>query len=174
MFRTRKLENPYSIGEMESLLDRAFPEDEFITKAVLGIDDDIIIAPNVAALLANPSTIIGTAGKDGQLVAMSVAVPKSQYAPNHPDPETAYIYYTVVEPSLQGRGIVALASRSLEAQLKELGYAYVEQDCLKANGYADTISRAYASAIVEQYDHTKYPINGPQRFFRIELSLLPI
>ncbi len=162
------------ISEMVDLLDRAFPDDDFIMKPVLGIDDDIIVAPNVATLLASPTTVIGTVNKDGKLVAMSVAIPKSQYDPNNPDPKTAYIYYTVVEPCLQGEGLVALAAHSLEEQLKTLGYAYFEQDCLKENGYADKISRAYAGAIIEQYDHLKYPINGSQRFFRIDLNLLPI
>ncbi len=169
-----KQSRPHSVAEMESLLDRAFPDDDFITKPVLGIDDDIIVAPSLAALFASPSTVIGTAEKDGKLVAMSIAIPKSQYDPSNPDPETAYIYYTVVEPALQGCGLVAIAARSLEAQLRALGYIYLEQDCVKENGYADTISRAYAGAIVDQYDHLKFPENGPQRFFRIDLRCLPI
>ncbi len=173
MSETLKNEKPYSVIEMVNLLDRAFPDDDFVTKPVLGIDDDIVIAPNLANLLANPDTIIGTADKDGKLVAMSVAIPKIQYDPANPDPETAYIYYSVVEPSMQGRGLVAGAARSLETQLKARGYSYMEQDCLKENGYADTISRVYAGSIVEQYDHIKYPINGPQRFFRIDLHRLP-
>ena len=119
---------PYSLAEMESLLDRAFPGDDFITGPILGIEDDIIISPNVATLLAKPSTVIGTAAKDGKLVALSVAIPKSDYDPKNPDLKTAYVYYTVVEPSLQGRGLVVLAARSLEEQLKARGYVYLEQD----------------------------------------------
>jgi len=168
----RKSKIPHSIADMVGLLDRAFPEDDH-SKPVLGVDDHTIMAPNAAALLARPSTIIGTGNMNGQLVAMSVAIPKSVFDPSNPEPDTVYIYYTVVEPSLQGRGLVALASRSLESKLKALGYSYVEQDCVKENGYADTVSRVYADAIVVQYDHTKYPEIGPQRFLRIDLRRIP-
>ena len=47
----QKSQHPYSIAEMEDLLQRAWPEDDFITKPVLGVEDDMIMAPNVAALL---------------------------------------------------------------------------------------------------------------------------
>lgn len=158
---------------MVSLLDRAFPEDEITIKPVLGVGDNVM-APNAAALLAKPGTVIGTASKDGRLVALSVAVPKREFDPSNPDPETAYVFYAAVEPALQGGGLIAIAARSMESQLKELGYVFLEQDCVKENGYADTISRAYADVIVKQYDHMNYPEIGPQRFFRIDLRRRPI
>ena len=171
--KIRRQELPYSIAEMVALLDRAFPEDEITTKPAIGIGDNIM-APNAAALLAIPTTIIGTASKDGRLVAISVAIPKSEFDPSNPDPRTAYVFYAAVEPSLQGNSLIAVAARSLESQLKDLGYVFIEQDCVKENGYADTISRAYTNAIVLQYDHINYPEIGPQRFFRIDLNNLPI
>ncbi len=119
MSETQKRKLPYSIAEMEGLLGRAFPEDD-MTGPVLGVDDDTVVASNVASLLTSPSTVIGTAERNGQFVAISVAIPKGELDPNNPDLETAYVYYTAVEPSLQGGGLVADASRSLESQLKEL------------------------------------------------------
>ncbi len=168
----RLLGQRYSIAEMVALIDRGFAGDDITTKPVLGVDDDTIMAPSPAALLADPTTVIGTAEVDGRLVAISVAIPKAKFNPQNPDPKTVYIYYAAVEPSLQGRGLIAVAARVLESKLRALGYAYLEQDCVKDNGYADTISRAYAGAIVEQYDHSKYPEIGPQRFFRIDLNRL--
>lgn len=165
--------NRFPVEDYEKVFTRAFPEDN-LTDPILGERDDVEIAPNFAALIDDPEVILAELEQDGKLVGFSLAMPVGKMDPEREDesPETAYIYYTGLEPDEQGQGQVGPLNREMERKLREHGYAYFEEDCIIANGYAAAVQKNYADDIVDSYDHTKFPEFGSQRHFRISLEKL--
>ncbi len=141
---------------------------------ILGITDTVVIAPNLQALLERPSTIIVTIpDENGKLAGFNMAIPIGDMNPERAEEssETAYIYYTIVRPDLQGKGLIKTLTDATFKVLVAKGYHYVEEDTARENGYADKIERALPhDAILEARDHSGFPETGPQRFFRIDLS----
>lgn len=166
--------NHFPIEDYEKLFARAFPDVD-PAAPVLGATDDIEIAPNLAALLANPEVTVAELEKDGQLAGFSLAMPIGTMDPARQAEatETAYIYYTALDPAEQGQGHVGPLMKIMEEKLRAQGYSYVEEDCMTANGYADSVQKNYADAIVESRDHIDFPEIGSQRFFRIDLREVP-
>ena len=145
-----------------------------LDEPILGISDDDFIAPNVSEMLLAPDTTVATLVEDGEVLGFSVAIPigKMHMARHLESDETAYIYFTGIDPACQGKGKIAVLMDDMVAQLKARGYSFVERDCVLTQSYADNVEKVFAGAIVEKYDHTRWPEVGPERFFRIDLSLL--
>lgn len=173
MSETQKNGDSYPVADIIGLLGRVFPEDD-PNLPIIGMTADVMVAPTFTALLTDPETVVATAERDGQLAGVSVAVPRIKMGKVEPESDkTAYIYYTAVEPSLQGDGIVGDVMKSLLSQIKERGYEYVERDCMVENGYADKVQKTYQAAIIPEhtYEHDRWGI-GRERHFLIDLSLV--
>lgn len=157
------------------LLMGAFPEED-PQESVLGITDEVEIAPTLYALLEDSSVIVSSIEENGQLIGCSIAMPIDKMDPSREAEasDTAYIYYTAVEPSRQGEGLVAKVNDSMINKLKKQGYSYVEQDNVIANGYANKIKKNYNSSIVDSYEHSSFPEVGPEVFVRIKLGEIAI
>lgn len=82
--------------------------------------------------------------------------------------ETAYISDTVIEEASRGQGLVGLMMTCLEAELKMVGYRFVERHAAVEYGYADKIARHYGDRVMfrSQPRDSEW---GPQVFFRIRL-----
>lgn len=107
----------------------------------------------------------------GKVIGYSLAMPINRMNPIRTDgKETAYIYQTVVEDPYRGKGLVGLLTDPLFEELAKKGYRFVERDSRVRNGYADTVSKHYAGAFVEEpYDHDPFGI-GVERHFRIDIQ----
>lgn len=138
--------------------------------ALLGMQDHDIVARSIPELLADPDNVLATTLVDGQVAGFSVAIPIAKMDPTRTETNTAYIYFTGIMPNLQGHGHVAAVNKTMIELLKERGYEFVERDCVIKGGYADNIEKQYKHAVIKQYDHTRWPEFGPERFFRIDLS----
>lgn len=167
-------DNTYPVEDIIALLDKVFPDDD-PNLPVLGMTSSDEVAPNFTAMLTDPSTVIGTAERGGRLAGVSIAVPRTALGGDLQPwaDKTAYIYFTAVEPALQGNGVVGDVMKSLLPQLKQHGYDYVERDCMVDNGYADKVEKIYDHALVhdETYDHDYWGL-GFQRHLLIDLRLI--
>lgn len=154
-----------------NLLIAAFP-DINSAEPVTGKTEDIIIAPTLLELLARPEITTSHLTQGGKLLGISVAMPINLMDPDRAaeSEETAYIYFSAIDPFHQGEGLIAKLMDGLHSRLQEQGYSFIERDCVIENGYADKVQRVYAGSIIESYDHTHFPEVGPERFFRIDLS----
>lgn len=117
---------------------------------------------NVAVLLWD------TAGK--RIAGFTYAVPVGGvHQEREPESlETAYICDTALDAPYQRRGLIGELMGCLEEELRRRGYRYLERDAAVANGYAETISRAYWDRIVVKSDPHQSEW-GLQVFFRIRL-----
>lgn len=163
-----------TLAQVESLAKRLFGDAMDLDEPILGISDDDFIAPNVSEMLLAPDTTVATLVEDGEVLGFSVAIPigKIHMARYLESDETAYIYFTGIDSACQGKGKIAVLMDDMVAQLKARGYCFIERDCVLTQNYADNVEKVFAGAIVEKYDHTRWPEVGPERFFRIDLSLL--
>ena len=172
-----KYEKPiegFTVQDYEDVMLEAFPSDD-PDWPILGATDDVLIAPNFRSLLNDPSVTVVPVKKGDQLIGFSLAMPIGMMDPSRADEsaETAYIYYTAIEPFHQNRGMVEELSREMLHKLVQNGYKAVERDSVIENGYADKVQETYRAGIVDQYDHNDFEEIGPQRFLRIELDKLP-
>ncbi|MGC1177329.1 MAG: GNAT family N-acetyltransferase [Candidatus Saccharimonadales bacterium] len=161
-----------AIAQIETLVAEAFgmkPEEP-----ILGITNDVVIAPNLRALLERPSTILSTQEDDNKIIGFNLAIPIGDMNPARAteSTETAYIYFTAVDPSRQGEGLVRLLNEDILKRIAESGYSHAEIDTLIANDYAEIFGKNYQSAIIETYDHERWPEIGKERFFRLDLAKL--
>jgi ribosomal protein S18 acetylase RimI-like enzyme len=163
-----------TLVQVETIAKRLFGDAMDLDEPILGISDDDFIAPNVREMLQDPDTTVATLVENGVVVGFSVAIPigKMHRARHRESDETAYIYFTGIDPVCQGKGLIAKLMDDMVAQLKARGYSFVERDCVLTQSYADNVEKVFAGAIVEKYDHTRWPEVGPECFFRIDLSLL--
>lgn len=162
----------FPVEDYERLILRAFPG-EPIDFPVLGATDDIEIAPSLTAFLQDPQLIVASIQEDGQLIGCSLAIPIDRMDPQRAAEanETAYIYYTAIDPDKQGQGRVGPLSEQLFNRLAKHGFTYVEQDAMHDNGYHEKILKNYRQSIIETSTHNKFAY-GPQQFFRIRLGKL--
>jgi len=139
---------------------------------ILGITNDIVIAPNLASLLGQESAITASLETDDQVVAFSVATPIGKFDPHKNGvTDTAYIYATAVHPERQGQGLVGELMQGLHAALLQRSYRYIERDATLRNGYADKILKVYGDSIVDMSQpRTRFPEVGPARWFWIDLQ----
>jgi ribosomal protein S18 acetylase RimI-like enzyme len=167
-------DNTFPMADYEALFARVFPEDN-PDDPVLGATSDVVIAPNLAALLVDSEVTLASQETEGQLAGFSLAMPISRMYPARSAEvhETAYIYYTAIAPDRQGQGLVEPLMRTMVEKLRTRGYSFIERDCRLENGYADKVQAAYAGAIIASHDHETWPEAGPERFFRIDLRRLP-
>lgn len=170
--RAEALVDGFPVEAYVDLLVAAFPDidpDDPIT----GVTDDVEIAPSLRALVSDPSMIVVSIEESGRLVGCSIAMSAARMDPSREDAaDTAYIYFTAIDPSRQGNKLVGAHMTTLFEKIVEQGYSYIEQDCVIENGYADNVQQNYVGAIVDSHDHNNYPEAGPERFFRIELGRL--
>lgn len=166
--------NGFPVEDYERLIVSAFPG-EPIDFPVLGATDDIEIAPSLTAFLQDPQLIVASIQEDGRLIGCSLAIPIDRMDPQRAAEanETAYIYYTAIEPDKQGQGRIGPLSDLLFARLAERGFTYVEQDAVHDNGYHKKILKNYRQSIIETSTHNKFAY-GPQQFFRIRLGELAV
>jgi ribosomal protein S18 acetylase RimI-like enzyme len=162
------------IGQLEQVVQAINGMD--INKPVLGVTDDIVVAPSFRDMVLDPNHTIVVLREQGTIVGFSLAIPIGEMDPSRTGEsvDTAYIYYTAIEPTHQGQGYVGQIMDQLIASLRQKGYRYIERDAVIANGYADKIEKRYGDAIVTQYDHNHFPEFGPERFFRIDLEKIAL
>lgn len=155
--------------QVERLARDVFGADMDLDGPILGFTDDDVVAPDLKSLLRSPTTTLASHTENGEVIGFSLAVPIGEFNPGRAaeSDETAYIYFTGIEPSRQGEGVVGSVMDDMLGKLTEKGYGFVERDCVIENGYADKVEQQYQGAIVEQYDHTRFPEFGPERFFRM-------
>jgi len=146
------------------------------SEPILGVKDEVVIAPNLRALMERSSTIVTTLeDEDGLLEAFSMTIPLGEMDPRRAiETDTAYVYYIAVQPNLQGEGRVASLMKAMESQLKDQGYGYFELDANISNGFADKLEKAYGEAVVSKRNHAGYEGTGPQRALRVDLSKVPL
>lgn len=160
--------------QIEILARQVFGEGMDLDEPILGMTDDIIVAENIHEMIHNPANTLGTLVEDENVIGFSLAIPIGVMDPAREaeSAETAYIYFTGVDPKRQGEGLVGEVMKNLVEQLRTKGYSFAERDCLLAGGYADNVEKTYKDSIVEKYNHTRWPEIGPERFFRIDLTKL--
>jgi len=142
---------------------------------VLGANDDIVVANSLHDLITDPANTVATLRDESQnLRGFSVAIPISAMDTGRTSEgaQTAYIYFTGVEPAYQGRGLVGELMKDMLQQLRTRGYGFIERDSRVDNGYADDVEKAYQDGIVTKYDYHPYG-EDLQRFMRIDLSKIP-
>ncbi|MCB0354294.1 MAG: GNAT family N-acetyltransferase [Bdellovibrionales bacterium] len=100
----------------------------------------------------------------GKIVGFTLSIDR----PLQDFPEkTSYIFETAIHSDHQGKKLVALLMRELEAVLVKRGFRFVARDSAVANGYSEKIRRAYGDRIVSSREHDS-PF-GRQTFFLIRL-----
>lgn len=164
-----------TLDQVEALTRQLFGDSMDLDKPILGITDDDIVAANIHEMLRDPATTVATLTEGESVIGFSVAIPIGAMDPKREaeSSSTAYIYFTGIEPSRQGQGLVGVLMQDMADRLRAKGFAFMERDCVLTQGYADSVEKAYQGAIVEKYDHTRWPAVGPERFFRIDLSITP-
>ena len=160
------------LGQVEDLIRRVFGEEMDLDEPILGMAETDIIAANIHELIHDSSTTIATLEVDGKVVGASLAVPfeKMKIVSDEEAKDTAYIYFTGVEPDRQGEGLVEAVNDSMIEELKARDYKFVARDSVLTQNYADKVEKAYDDAIVERYYHERWPEIGKQRFLKIELA----
>lgn len=164
-----------TLSEIESLARQLFENDDVdLDTPILGETNNDIVAPNIHEMLRDPNNILATLSEDDRLVGFSIAVPMGIMDPTREEEssETAYIYFTGIDPNRQREKLVGKLMEDMHAKLRARGFSFIERDCVLAQGYADSVERAYQGAIVRKYNHAKWKEVGPQRFFRIDLSMV--
>ncbi len=122
----------------------------------------ITIGPDASPLeerdmLSDDSSIIAfLLNANSKVIGYSVARPAS--------PDTVGIHLTRIHPELRGQGLVGVLMETLEEELRERGYQYMERHAVVDNGYADKVERHYKERIVFSEDE------GKTRFFRIRIG----
>jgi ribosomal protein S18 acetylase RimI-like enzyme len=130
---------------------------------------------------SNPNSVIVliTDRKTQEVVGFLFTVPAFEaYEDNfHPDRKiknqqrldrTAYIEDIAIHKDHMGKGLSSPLMKTLEYELWDQGYRFLELDALTFNNYAANIARNYAGRIVEQSGpHKSY--YGPQVYFSIRL-----
>lgn len=158
--------------QIEALAQQLFGAGLGPNGEVLGMGDDDIVAPSLHELITDPTNTRTTLEEDGKLIGFSMAVPVGKMDPSRQDEsfETAYIYYTGVDPSRQGEKLVGPLLIATGQKLRDRGYAFAEAHMVKTQGFADNVTKNLGPAIVESEDNTWWPEIGPQRFVRVDLS----
>lgn len=144
---------------------------------ILGATDEVVVAPNLDALLHDPDTTLAVTTEGKKVTGFSVAVPVGRFdrTKEARSADTAYIYYTGIEPSLRGRGLVGPLMEKMYGLLRDKGYKRVERDAVLDQGWADKVQRSSPEgAIMSSHDHTTWEEVGPQRFFEMDLSKLGV
>lgn len=165
------------LEQAEALARQLFGSDMDLDQPILGWTNEDIVAPNVHEMLRDPRNTLATLVEDSGLIGFSIAVPIGVMDATREaeSEETAYIYFTGIQPHRQGEGLVKSLIEDLQRKLVARGYRFMERDCQVTNGYADKVQKAYDAipgAIVgKPYNHARFgPEVGEERFFRIDLS----
>lgn len=145
------------------------------TLPVLGRTDDNILAPDFTGFLQNPSSIMAEIRSDNKLIGFSVAIPMTIFdveRNSESDPETAYLYATVIDKPFQNQGLVGILTDSLLIELRKRGFRYVERDCKEADGYAGKVEKHFtkSGSIVHSHSWEGYPESGPEMNFLIDID----
>ncbi len=139
--------------EKENFGDGAFPESE--------LKVDFLDSKNVVVLLKNIES--------KEIIGFTYAKP---FEPETDDSqgklgETAWVCDTIIEKEYRGKGLLRIMMSTLEEELKDRGFKYLERNAMVANNYAENISKHYKDRIIKSF-----PLDsrwGPQMFFRIKL-----
>ncbi|MBI5044352.1 MAG: GNAT family N-acetyltransferase [Candidatus Levybacteria bacterium] len=86
------------------------------------------------------------------------------------DGKTAYVHDTVLDPNFVGRKLVVGLVATLEKELAEKGYTYLDRDAAYDNGYAANVSKTYTNngrLIYQSQPHGS--VWGRQVYFVIRL-----
>jgi hypothetical protein len=170
----RRALTPDTIFQAGQLLSEAFPGVFSPDQAVLGITDNIVIAPNFEAWLADERTIAVTLlDAFGNVAALNIAVPLASMDPSRSEPQTAYLYYTAVEKMHQGQGQVWELHEKTFERLRAAGYSAVELDAKMAGSYISNLKEIYGDALAETappHDNWGFGLEQP---LRIDLDKVP-
>jgi len=162
--------------QVETLAETLFSGALGPNGVVLGITNNDVVADNLRSLVTDPGNTVATYTVGDKLVGFSVAVPidKMDSTRSSESQETAYIYFTGVQPELQSQGHVGPLMDDMYRKLRTRGYQFVERDSMIENGYADNVEKANEGAIDEgsMYDYDPWGL-GMERHFRIDLSKAP-
>lgn len=81
--------------------------------------------------------------------------------------ETVWMWDTIIKKEYRGRGLLKVMMSTIEEELKNRGFKYLERNALVANNFAENIGKHYKDRIIKSF-----PLDsrwGPQIFFRIKL-----
>lgn len=163
--------SPEVLDQVEGLARRVFGDEE-VDSPMLGMTEQDVLAANIHELIHDPENTIVTLEEEGQTIGFSVAVPYEKMRIEGPEKtkDTAYIYYSGIDPNRQNQGLVKKLNDDMLNMLSTKGYKFATRDSVMDQDYAEKVEKAYDKAIVERYDHERWPDVGPQRFFRIDLA----
>ncbi|TSC68827.1 MAG: hypothetical protein G01um101466_300 [Parcubacteria group bacterium Gr01-1014_66] len=150
--------------------ESAYGEEDLFGEEVL--QNDFEDPDNIVVILRDIAT--------EKIIGFTYAKPTlKSYPEDFPEREmskdTAYIYYTVIEKSYQGKGLVSSLLNKLEDELVRRGFSFVERDAANdregeqsgAETYADKLRKNYQERILKEEAHDSE--FGPQVFFRMSL-----
>lgn len=139
--------------ENDAFTKESFSEEE--------IKNDFLNSENVVVLLkeSDLNKIIG-------FTYAKPIEPETNDGPAKPG-ETAWMWDTVIDKEYRGRGLLGQMMSTIEKELQNHGFKYLERNALVANNFAENISKHYKDRIIKSF-----PLDsrwGPQIFFRIKL-----
>ncbi len=144
--------------EIFSLEKEAFSGEAF-TKDTL--EADFLDSKNLVVVLKNTTS--------NEAVGFTYAKPLDPEGDDSPakQGETAWMWDTVIKKEHRGKGLLGIMMSTLEEELRNRGFKYLERNALIANNFAENIDKHYNDRIIK-----KFPLDsrwGPQIFFRIRL-----
>lgn len=166
-----ELPNPDKfVSQVEQLIEKTLEFNP--TDPVLGMDEEDVITANMKDFINDPETIIPSImDEEGNVLAVNVITPigRMDRRRKAESQETAYIYFTSVDPELQGLGLVKGLNEATMKALQSKGYKYVEIDAAHKSGYAQKLSESYKDAIIGSRVHNDWGL-GDQTSLRIDLG----
>ncbi len=165
---------PEIIKQAEDMIESTFGVNP--KAPVLGITDDVEIAPNFNVLMQASDTIFMLDQTDeGQIKGFDLAIPIAAMDPTRAhEADTAYLYVTVVAENMRGQGIVWGIHNKLFRELISKGYKVLETDVFTENGYADRFEREYGDLVKRLGpDHNNWGV-GMERPLRLHINELPL
>lgn len=139
--------------EKEAFGNEAFSEEEIM--------NDFLDSKNTVVLLKNNDS--------NEVVGFTYAKPfepETNDSPAKPG-ETAWMWDTVIGKEYRGQGLLGQMMSTIETELQNKGFKYLERNALVKNNFAENISKHYKDRIIKSF-----PLDsrwGPQIFFRIRL-----
>lgn len=163
--------NAETAQQVEDLTRVLFGRTMDLSGPLSGTDDSDIVADSLHDMVADPENTVVDLIEDGKVIGFNIVIPigKMTAARATESTETAYIYFTGIEPNRQGQGLVKKLNESTFDTLRRKGFRFVELDAMHSSGYDQMVAKSYADAIAARREHDDWGI-GPETFFRIDLS----
>jgi hypothetical protein len=118
--------------------------------SVLGVTDDVVLAPNLAACMRDPQNFVVVNTDEGDIKAFDLAVPTPSMDPTAVAAErAAYLYLTAVDPANRGQGRIWPTHHALFEVLRSAGYVTLDLDAILVGGYAARMQNRYGNAMTK-------------------------